>query len=134
MFINSPCIAQENSPLTVEETNVVIKDSVSTDTTQVKKSFFNSGAVYKASDTVSINPNQKKITLFNNAKLVYGDMEITSGKIVIDYIDITGQFLDYEMNSSSAAVSNYTRLGCVADHLIMYNSSIDVIFGNYSEI
>ena len=60
MFINSPCIAQENIPLTVEETNIVIKDSVSTDTTQVKKSFFNSGAIYKASDTVSINPNQKK--------------------------------------------------------------------------
>ena len=42
-------------------------------------------ATYNASDTVSINPKLKKITLYNNAKLVYGDMEITSGKIVIDY-------------------------------------------------
>ena len=78
-------MAQENSFLNIETANTAIKDSVSSDTTQVKKNFFNSGAVYKASDTVSINPNQKRITLYNNAKLVYGDMEITSGKIVIDY-------------------------------------------------
>ena len=78
-------MAQENGSLNIETANTTIKDSVSSDTTQVKKNFFNSGAVYKASDTVSINPNQKKITLYNNAKLVYGDMEITSGKIVIDY-------------------------------------------------
>ena len=76
------------------------------------------------------------IILINNVNrtTIHNDNIQFLGKIVIDYIDITGQFLDYEMNSSSAAVSNYTRLGCVADHLIMYNSSIDVIFGNYSEI
>ena len=64
---------------------IIVKDSTITDSTKVKKNFFNSGATYNAMDTVSINPKLKKITLYNNAKLTYGDMEITSGKIVIDY-------------------------------------------------
>ena len=69
----------------IPSTRIIVKDSTYTDSTKVKKNFFNSGATYNASDTVSINPKLKKITLYNNAKLVYGDMEITSGKIVIDY-------------------------------------------------
>ena len=82
MFINTTCIGQLDS---IPSTKIIIKDSTFTDSTKIKKTFFNSGATYNALDTVSINPKLKKITLYNNAKLVYGDMEITSGKIVIDY-------------------------------------------------
>ena len=46
---------------------IVVKDSTITDSTKVKKNFFNSGATYNAMDTVSINPKLKKITLYNNA-------------------------------------------------------------------
>ena len=83
MFINTTCMGQVLDSLT--SSKIVVKDSTITDTTKVKKNFFNSGATYNAMDTVSINPKLKKITLYNNAKLTYGDMEITSGKIVIDY-------------------------------------------------
>ena len=40
---------------------------------------------YKATDTTSINPNDKLIRLYNQAKITYEDMEITSGIIVVDY-------------------------------------------------
>ena len=73
--------AQENEQIQKSETDTIIKDSLSP-----KKSFFNSGAVYKAIDTVSIEPNKKIITLYNNAMLEYDDMTINSGKIVIDYL------------------------------------------------
>ena len=82
MFINTTCMGQVLD--SIPSTRIIVKDSTYTDT-QNKKNFFNSGATYNAKDTVSINPGTKKITLYNNAKLVYGDMEITSGKIVIDY-------------------------------------------------
>ena len=50
-----------------------------------KKSFLLDKVVYNASDSVSIDPNNKSIHLYNNAKIVYESMEITSGIIVIDY-------------------------------------------------
>ncbi|MCH1547133.1 MAG: LPS-assembly protein LptD [Flavobacteriaceae bacterium] len=81
MFINTLVYAQENEQIQKSETDTIIKDSLSP-----KKSFFNSGAVYKAIDTVSIEPNKKIITLYNNAMLEYDDMTINSGKIVIDYL------------------------------------------------
>ena len=40
---------------------------------------------YEATDTTSINPNDKLIRLYNQAKITYQDMEITSGIIVVDY-------------------------------------------------
>ena len=81
MFINTLVYAQENEQIQKSETDTIIKDSLSP-----TKSFFNSGAVYKAIDTVSIEPNKKIITLYNNAMLEYDDMTINSGKIVIDYL------------------------------------------------
>ncbi len=50
-----------------------------------KKSFLLDKVVYNASDSVSIDPNNKSIHIYNNAKIVYESMEITSGIIVIDY-------------------------------------------------
>jgi len=85
MFINSPCDAQVSDTIVTPIINEIKQDSTVLNSTQNKKNFFNSGATYNAKDTVSINPGTKRITLYNNAKLVYGEMEITSGKIVIDY-------------------------------------------------
>ena len=55
------------------------------DTLNEKKSFLLDKVIYTATDSVSINPNVKSIHLYNNAKIVYESMEITSGIIVIDY-------------------------------------------------
>ncbi len=40
---------------------------------------------YEATDTTSISPKDKIIRLYNNAKITYQDMEISSGIIVVDY-------------------------------------------------
>ena len=40
---------------------------------------------YEATDTTSISPKNKLIRLYNNAKITYQDMEITSGIIIVDY-------------------------------------------------
>ena len=40
---------------------------------------------YEAKDTTSISPQDKIIRLYNNAKITYQDMEITSGIIIVDY-------------------------------------------------
>ena len=40
---------------------------------------------YEAKDTTSISPKDKIIRLYNNAKITYQDMEITSGIIVVNY-------------------------------------------------
>ena len=41
--------------------------------------------LYEATDTTSISPKEKLIRLYNNAKISYQDMEITSGIIIVDY-------------------------------------------------
>ena len=40
---------------------------------------------YEATDTTAISPKDKLIRLYNNAKITYQDMEITSGIILVDY-------------------------------------------------
>ncbi len=41
--------------------------------------------IYEANDTTSINPKEKLIRLYNNAKISYQDMEISSGIIIVNY-------------------------------------------------
>ena len=40
---------------------------------------------YDASDSIIINQKDNKISLYNNAKIIYGDIELTSGLIILDY-------------------------------------------------
>ena len=65
----------------------ITKDTIAqiNDTIPEKKPFLLDKVMYNASDSVSIDPNKKHIHLYNNAKIVYESMEITSGIIVIDY-------------------------------------------------
>ena len=40
---------------------------------------------YDATDSIVIDQKNNKIVLYNNAKIVYGDIELTSGLIILDY-------------------------------------------------
>ena len=40
---------------------------------------------YDATDSIIINQKDNKISLYNNAKIIYGDIELTSGLIILDY-------------------------------------------------
>ena len=64
--------------------NTKLVDSTKKDS--VKKKEFLSGIVkYRAADYVSMNQRKQKIFLYNEAEVVYEDMEIKAGTIVIDY-------------------------------------------------
>ncbi|WP_418636951.1 putative LPS assembly protein LptD [Winogradskyella sp.] len=104
VFINTFSFAQElpkkNGSIPAEQrkdsTTIVIDsivkplinireiDSTKKDSTK-KDSFLTDAVKYKAKDYVSLNQKQKKIYLYNEAEVLYQDMEIKSGVIVIDY-------------------------------------------------
>lgn len=68
-----------NGPQNIKEIDSTKKDSVKPD------GFLKDIVTYKATDYVSLNQIEKKIYLYNEAEVVYQDMEIKSGIIVIDY-------------------------------------------------
>jgi hypothetical protein len=51
----------------------------------VKKPLLLDNVKYDASDSIIINQKDNKISLYNNAKIVYGEIELTSGLIILDY-------------------------------------------------
>ena len=59
-------------------------DSTKKDSTK-KKGLLEDIVKYRASDYVSLNQIKKKIYLYNEAEVLYQDMEIKAGVIVIDY-------------------------------------------------
>ena len=50
-----------------------------------KESVLLNNVKYDASDSIIIDQKNNKITLYNNAKIEYGDIELTSGLIILDY-------------------------------------------------
>jgi len=68
-----------NRPLNTKEIDSTKQDSLK------KNEFLKDIVTYKATDYVSINQKKQKIYLYNEAEVIYQDMEITAGVIVIDY-------------------------------------------------
>ncbi len=67
-------------PINTTENDTIISDSI-----PKKKDFLQGIVKYKAKDYVSMNQREQKIYLYNEAEVLYQDMEIKSGIIVIDY-------------------------------------------------
>ena len=66
--------------------NASVLDSITKkDSIQKPKSFLLENIDYEATDTVLINPKNRSIRLYNNAKIFYEDMQIESGIIVVNY-------------------------------------------------
>ena len=65
--------------------NYSIDTIVKNDSINQKYKLLLSKITYEATDTTAISPKDKLIRLYNNAKITYGDMEITSGIILVDY-------------------------------------------------
>jgi lipopolysaccharide assembly outer membrane protein LptD (OstA) len=68
-----------NRPINGKEIDSTKQDSLKQNT------FLNDIVTYKATDYVSLNQKEQKIYLYNEAEVLYQDMEIKSGIIVIDY-------------------------------------------------
>ncbi|WP_034044645.1 putative LPS assembly protein LptD [Wocania ichthyoenteri] len=61
------------------------QDSTSTDSIKPKKELLEHIVKYRATDYTSFNQKKQKLYLYNNAEIDYGDINIKSGSIVIDY-------------------------------------------------
>ena len=60
-------------------------DSTLTDSTKQKKGLLEGIVSYKATDYTSFNRKEEKLYLYNEAEIIYKDMQINAGTIVIDY-------------------------------------------------
>ena len=70
---------------------------------EIKKSVLLDNIKYDASDSIRIDQKNNKILLYNNAKIVYGDITLTSGIIILDYkenIVTAGRIADSKGNLS----------------------------------
>lgn len=105
VFINMFCFAQELpkpkdpiKPKPITDSTVVKTDSLlglpmpfkeidstRNDSVAEKKEFLTDIVKYKAKDFVSLNQRLQQTTLYNEAEIIYGDMTITAGVIVIDH-------------------------------------------------
>ncbi len=73
----SVALSQENNIDESKDTLIVDKS--------VKQPLLLNDVKYDASDSIIINQKDNKISLYNNAKIIYGDIELTSGLIILDY-------------------------------------------------
>ncbi len=71
--------------LLIPETSEKSQDSTLTDSIAPKKDLLENIVVYHAEDYTKFNQKKQKLYLYNQAKIDYGDMNIVSGSIVIDY-------------------------------------------------
>lgn len=60
-------------------------DSIKKDTLKPAKAFLDGKIKYKAEDYTTIDQKKKLLTLYNKAELYYKDIELTAGKIVMNY-------------------------------------------------
>ena len=65
--------------------NLTQKNDTINDTEIDKKPILLDNIKYDASDSIIIDQKNNKIILYNNAKIIYGDIELTSGLIELDY-------------------------------------------------
>ena len=80
---------QDSTSISIDSTlnkplNSKLVDSTQQDTI-AKKEFLSGIVKYKAKDYVSINQKKQKIYLYDEAEVLYQDMEVKAGIIVIDY-------------------------------------------------
>ena len=70
---------------TPKDTTGVVRDSVRTDSVKVKKEPLTDKVAYKATDYERISRSKKKIFLYNEAEVIYEDIQINAGEIILDY-------------------------------------------------
>ncbi|WP_199287716.1 putative LPS assembly protein LptD [Pseudotamlana carrageenivorans] len=75
--------------LNAKEISKKTQDSTITDSIKPKKDFLEHRVNYHAEDYSKFNHKEHKLYLYNQAKIVYGDMNITAGDITIDYVKNT---------------------------------------------
>ncbi|MCL5127944.1 putative LPS assembly protein LptD [Algibacter sp. L4_22] len=91
-----------------------VQDSIKTDSIKPKKGLLENKVVYSAVDYTTFNQIKHKLYLYNQAKIDYGDMNITAGSIIVDYttntvrargiIDTTGEYTQKPVFTQGSSV------------------------------
>jgi len=68
-----------------KEVNEAIADTVKTDSVKPKQELLTDVVDYYGEDYVYIDRKKKKVYMYNKAYIVYGDMRIDAGNIILDY-------------------------------------------------
>ena len=68
-----------------KEVNEIVNDTVKTDSVQPKKELLTDVVDYYGEDYVYIDRKKKKVYMYNKAYIIYGDMRIDAGYIILDY-------------------------------------------------
>jgi len=93
--------------------NEKVKDSTLTDSIKPKKELIEHIVDYHAVDYTKFNQKKKKLYLYNEAEIDYGDMNIKAGSIIIDYntntvyakgiVDTLGEYTQKPVFTSDAS-------------------------------
>ncbi|WP_288003301.1 putative LPS assembly protein LptD [Altibacter sp.] len=88
--MNLPSEAKEDSVTVpvrdiLPETTEVVADTVRTDTIVPQKEFLDDVVDYYGEDYVYLDRKNNKVYMYNKAYIVYGDMRIDAGLIILDY-------------------------------------------------
>jgi len=75
----------KNDSIPDQELKQIEADSISNDSLQKPKGLLEGIIDYKATDYTSINQRTKHIYLYNEAQVIYTNMQINAGVIMIDY-------------------------------------------------
>ncbi len=82
--LDAPAIQKTDSKV-IEVNLATVSDSIKKDTLKPQKAFLDGKIKYKAEDYTTIDQKKKLLTLYNKAELYYKDIELTAGKIVMNY-------------------------------------------------
>ncbi|MDX1783100.1 MAG: putative LPS assembly protein LptD, partial [Aequorivita vladivostokensis] len=69
----------------IAEVNEKAQDTVRTDTIKPEKETLTDVVDYYGEDYVFLNRKENKVYMYNNAYIIYGDMRIDAGLIILDY-------------------------------------------------
>ncbi|OBQ54215.1 LPS-assembly protein LptD [Tamlana sp. s12] len=87
--VSRDTLVVSSDSLNTKEISEKTQDSTLTDSIKPKKDFLEHTVNYHAEDYSKFNQKEHKLYLYNQAKIVYGDMNITAGDITIDYVKNT---------------------------------------------
>ncbi len=78
-------IKKSNAPLKKKIISTIKSDSTVTDTISKPKEVIDYIITHNAEDYTIQNAKKKTVTLYNKAEVIYGDIYLQAGKIIIDY-------------------------------------------------
>ncbi|MEO8253275.1 MAG: putative LPS assembly protein LptD [Flavobacterium sp.] len=129
--------SNKDTKTTVTDTIKKENDSIKTDSIKPKKAFLEGKVKYKADQYAKIDQKNKLITLYDNAELYYEDIELKSGKIILDYQknevyagrikDSTGKYTQYPnfKQGSNVIEPDSIRFNFKTKKALIWNSRTD---------